>query len=289
MFKAWRWRKESCGREDEQEAFWENCRACERKACVWGARQPSEKSLLENQTACGSRDGPKETATERCERSNLEMIVAVPWRKNEDDEKMDGERLEGEVVLMDKDFRDKLEMEEHVSVSKRACISREDIETFGFTARCIGCLSIFKGTARQAHTKGCRRRIEGEMPDTVEAEAVQRRVKEYQTRQSREQRNERSRVGKKHRWIHPPRARAAVVARHWHQVQAAVATQHERSGPHRTRGPARWATTGKQMANSPDDLERKDGKWMRAEGNKRKTVDEEQEAEEDMIKKTSST
>ena len=27
----------------------------------------------------------KKTTKERCERSNLEMIVAVPWRKNEDD------------------------------------------------------------------------------------------------------------------------------------------------------------------------------------------------------------
>ena len=37
--------------------------------------------------------------------------------------------------------------------------------------------------------------------------------------------------------------------------------------------------------NSPVDPERKDGEWMRAEGNKRKTVVEEQEAQEDMIKK----
>ena len=36
----------------------------------------------------------KKTAKERCERSNLEMIVAVPLRKNEDGENMDGERLE---------------------------------------------------------------------------------------------------------------------------------------------------------------------------------------------------
>ena len=81
---------------------------------------------------------------------------------------------------MDKDFRDKLEMEEHVSVPKRAYISREDIETFGFTARCLGCLSILNGTARHAHTEGCQRRIEGEMTGTVKAEAAQRRVKEYQ-------------------------------------------------------------------------------------------------------------
>ena len=45
------------------------------------------------------------------ERSNLEMIVAVPLRKNEDDEKVDG-RLKGEVVLMDRDYSEKVEMEE---------------------------------------------------------------------------------------------------------------------------------------------------------------------------------
>ena len=50
--------------------------------------------------AFGSQErGRGKTATERWERSNLEMIVAVPWRKNEDDAKMDGERLEGEVVM----------------------------------------------------------------------------------------------------------------------------------------------------------------------------------------------
>ena len=55
---------------------------------------------------------------------------------------------------MDNDFRDKLEMEEHVSVPKRAYISLEDVETCGFTARCLGGLSLLKGTARQAHTQG---------------------------------------------------------------------------------------------------------------------------------------
>ena len=86
----------------------------------------------------------KKTATERCERSNLEMIVAVPLRKNDDGEKMDGERLEGEVVLMDKDFRDKLEMEEHVSVPKRAYISREDVDMCGFTQDAMGACQYSK-------------------------------------------------------------------------------------------------------------------------------------------------
>ena len=50
--------------------------------------------------------------------------MAVPWRKNEDDPKMDGERLKSEVVAMDKEYREKLEAEEHVPVPKRVHISR---------------------------------------------------------------------------------------------------------------------------------------------------------------------
>ena len=81
------------------------------------------------------------------------MIVAVPCRKNEDNAKIDGERLKREVVMMDKDYKEKLEMEEHVPVPKRVYISREDLEMFGFTAKCPGCMSLLKGAARQAHTE----------------------------------------------------------------------------------------------------------------------------------------
>ena len=53
----------------------------------------------------------RKTPRERWDRSNLEMIVAVPWCENEDDAKMEGERLEGEVVMMHKDYKETLEME----------------------------------------------------------------------------------------------------------------------------------------------------------------------------------
>ena len=36
------------------------------------------------------------------------LIVAAPWRKNEDDAKMDVERLKGEVVKMDLDCKENL-------------------------------------------------------------------------------------------------------------------------------------------------------------------------------------
>ena len=55
------------------------------------------------------------------------MIVAVPWRKNEVGATMDGERLKGVVVMMDKDYKEKLEMEKYVPVPKRVCVTREDL------------------------------------------------------------------------------------------------------------------------------------------------------------------
>ena len=46
--------------------------------------------------------------------------MAVPWRKNEDDPKMDGERLKSEVIVMDKEYKEQLEAEEHVQ-SRSEC------------------------------------------------------------------------------------------------------------------------------------------------------------------------
>ena len=67
----------------------------------------------------GTRNGVEPTRTERWDRSNLEMIVAVPWRKNEDDAKMDGERLKGDVVEMEQDCKENLEMAEDVPAPRK--------------------------------------------------------------------------------------------------------------------------------------------------------------------------
>ena len=79
-----------------------------------------------------SRTDRRKTARERWVRSNLEMIVAVPWRKNEDDATMDGESIKRRVVMMDRNHKEKLEMEEHVQVP---------------TTRCPGCMSLVKRTS----------------------------------------------------------------------------------------------------------------------------------------------
>ena len=60
------------------------------------------------------KNGPEEDSE-----GKMEMIVAVPWRRNEDTAKMDEGRLKGEVAMMDKDCKERLEMEEHGPVLKR--------------------------------------------------------------------------------------------------------------------------------------------------------------------------
>ena len=111
----------------------------------------------------GNRNGVWLTRNVRRNQPTRDRIEAI-WKwswlsrgaKNEDDPKMDGTRLK--------------ETEERVSVPQRVYISRENLEEFGFSARCQGCTSLLRGTARQAH-KG-----------TAKADAAMRRMKEHQDR-----------------------------------------------------------------------------------------------------------
>ena len=111
----------------------------------------------------------RKTARERWDRSNLEMVVAVPWRKNEDTAKMDGGRLKGEVAMMDKDCS--WRWRNMVQWLKRMYITREDLDVFRFTAICPGCVSLLKVTAGKRTQKTAGRRIEEELRGIVKAES----------------------------------------------------------------------------------------------------------------------
>ena len=146
--------------------------------------------------------------------------MAVRWRKNDDDAKMDEERLKGELVSMNKSCKEKLDMEERVLVPKRAHITREGLEVV-----------ITRGDGeRQAHAENSRRRIEeerhceggsskkarerGERKERNRAQRKDRRMHKQQHQRQRQRQRQLQRV-------------RAVAARHWNQVQAAVATQRE--------------------------------------------------------------
>ena len=81
--------------------------------CMWkdgiylGVKATTAEIIVGNRNGvCLTRTVRRKPAKERWDRSSLEMVVAVPWRKNEDDPKMDGERLKSEVVVMDKEYRE---------------------------------------------------------------------------------------------------------------------------------------------------------------------------------------
>jgi hypothetical protein len=99
----------------------------------------------------GTKEGIWRTRTvrrkpfeERWRRENLELVGGVPWRmmRNEGGE---SEELKNDVVIMDKDYQERLRNEEVEAVPRNMYISKEDCETFGYTEKCPGCVSILKG------------------------------------------------------------------------------------------------------------------------------------------------
>ena len=119
---------ESCGKGSELED------RSGKLTCMWedgiylGVKATTAEVIVGNRNGVWlTRTVRRKPAKERCDRITLEMVVAVPSRKNEDDPKMDGERLKSEVIVMDKEYKEKLEAEEQVPVPKRVYISRSEV------------------------------------------------------------------------------------------------------------------------------------------------------------------
>ena len=102
----------------------------------------------------------------------------VPWKQRVDEEG-DGERMETGVKVMDKEYRERVVEEDHTPVPRRLYIQKADLEKVGYTAGCPGCISMLRGTARQAHSEGCRRRVEVELSGTSRAAGAERRRREF--------------------------------------------------------------------------------------------------------------
>ena len=112
---------------------------------------------------------------------------------------------------------------------KRVYISRENLEEFGFTARCPGCMSLFRGIARQAHTESCRRRIEEELQGTAKAHASTRRMKQHQTESLRREQNGREQTRKKNdNSVNMENRQLGWNKMHQFRIQVAVATWYRR-------------------------------------------------------------
>lgn len=91
---------------------------------------------------------------ESWDRKSLDNIVDIPWSLGKP---LSGAEAIGEfkadVTAMGKDYRETIRQEE--MVPRRVAITRSDLETYGYTVKCPGCVALLKGTARQAHSAEC--------------------------------------------------------------------------------------------------------------------------------------
>ena len=123
---------------------------------------------------------------DRWRRDYIKMIAGVPWRLNDEDQNADGEGMRLDVTVMDREYRESVARPEHESIPRAVYIRKEDLEEFGYTVGCPGCQSILKKTTRQAHSEGCRRRLEGELGDTERAQKAKKRKSDFVNRKMEE-------------------------------------------------------------------------------------------------------
>ena len=140
----------------------------------------------------------------------------------------------------------------------------------------FGGARVHSEMSRQAHTENCRRRIEEE-----KTEAARSRVKENHYKAA-ERSTKRTQSSPKEGRTDVPTTTSSSTS------SSNVAPASSSSG---SSDAARTGSSGEQWIRHKrkadgehlEDAEREDGQWMRTEGNKRKTVEEQ---EESMLRKT---
>ena len=115
--------------------------------------------------------------SERWDRASLDLVRHPPWRTSDADPEADGEMPEVIKLSSEEVKQDKEKME--VTVPRRVMIKKEDMKTFGHTAKCPGCMAAIRGAAKQGHSEACRKRFEGEMKDTEKATKAKRKFEDF--------------------------------------------------------------------------------------------------------------
>ena len=125
----------------------------EKPTCMWAdgvyqaSKQPAGEFLLGSERGVWlTRTVRRKLARARWNRDHLSMFIGVP---NDGDPKVDDGSLKGEVVVMDKVYRENLGREADVPVPRRVYTARE-----GWTV----VSTVRRGTARQSPTDNCRKR-----------------------------------------------------------------------------------------------------------------------------------
>jgi hypothetical protein len=174
--------------------------------CLWedgvylGIKGGSGEIIIGNlEGVWKSRTIQRKPIEDRWPEASAAMVIGVPWRVNEADPDVDGERLEV-LRLPEADVAREREKAD-TNVPNRFFITKKDLETHGYSHRCPGCTAVLRGTARQGHSEGCRQRLAAEMKEdakvkrseeksneflakTLEEEELQRNAKKAKTSQT---------------------------------------------------------------------------------------------------------
>ena len=103
----------------------------------------------------------------------------MPWMRSKEDEDAGGEDVKSEVRVMDKECAGKVVRGVYVLAPRGVYIHRESLGKCGYAVGCPGCVSVIKGTTRQARIEACRKRLETELKDTERVKGAEKRRSEF--------------------------------------------------------------------------------------------------------------
>ena len=105
---------------------------------------------------------------ERWNSENLDFVVGVPWRINEEDPEVDGEKLKCKQLSEEEKRELQEEVEHRKMIPRRFAIRLQDIERHGPSESCGGCRALVRRKPGQVHSAPCRNRFEALMKATIE-------------------------------------------------------------------------------------------------------------------------
>ena len=113
---------------------------------------------------------------------HMDMIGGVPWRTQNGDEATDGERLTTEL-RPDQAEQVSTEVEKE-NLSKEIApkvftITKEGLDTHGYSKGCRGCTAVLRGNRAQTYTAGCRQRLERKMQGVEKVKTAKKTMDEY--------------------------------------------------------------------------------------------------------------
>lgn len=130
----------------------------------------------------------------RWDKNNLDLVGGVPWKTSREEE-VDENVMPTIVVPMQyNDDIPKPRVQEAEYIPRRLYIKKGDVEKYGMTPRCKGCLAAMRGAAATAHSEECRRRMTDEIgktePGKDRVQQAKARMQEFEDRATKARKTE---------------------------------------------------------------------------------------------------